>query len=280
MTRQHLPESGWQAVRANGLDIAFFEAGEGPLLILQHGFPDTPHTWDDVTPALVDAGFRVVRPFGRGIHPSEKPPDDAFSAKDLAGDLVALIDALDAETATIVGHDWGALAAWGAGYMAPERIDKLITVAIPHPGTLRLPLSRAWSFRHFIANRLPWAERRFRANDFGEIRKMYERWSPGFSWPESEFEAAKNAYAWPGCLDAAMGYYRRLGGWPFAGDLTVETLVIGGETDGVATVEDFKRSRRRISAPCTIEILPGGHFLHREHPEPFLSTVLKFLCPQ
>jgi pimeloyl-ACP methyl ester carboxylesterase len=59
----------------------------------------------------------------------------------------------------------------------------------------------------------------------------------------------------------------------------VETLVIGGLTDGVATTADFEASPRRVSAPCTVKMLPGGHFLHREHPEPFIAAVRDFLGP-
>ena len=106
---------------------------------------------------------------------------------------------------------------------------------------------------------------------------MYERWSPGFDWPEEEFEAAKNAYSAPGSLDAALGYYRRLGAWPFRGKVSTNTLVIGGLSDGVATEADFRASERRVSGPVKIEMVPGGHFLHREHPDAFLDVLIPFL---
>ena len=107
---------------------------------------------------------------------------------------------------------------------------------------------------------------------------MYERWSPGFEWPESEFEAAKNAYADPGTVNAALGYYRALGPWPFRGGVETPTLVIGGLTDGVATTLDFERSASRVNAACTVTMLPGGHFLHREYPDPVAETILAWLA--
>ena len=275
--RQHVPETGWIPVVANGLTHAVFVDGEGPLVVLQHGFPDTAHTWDDVVPPLVDAGYRVARPFGRGIAPSEKPPTDAFSARDIAQDLVELIPALGAEKAVLVGHDWGASAVWGAAHLAPERIDKLVAVAIPHPASIKPNPAKAWGSRHFAANKMPWAERRFAKDDFAEVRAMYERWSPGFDWPDSEFEAVKNSYAAPGSLDSALGYYRRLGLWPFRGRVSCETLVIGGLTDGVLNPADFHATTSRVTGPCTVEVLPGGHFLHREHPKPFIDTLLGWL---
>lgn len=276
--RTHVPETGWIPVVANGLTHAVFDEGEGPLVILQHGFPDTAHTWDDVAPALVAAGFRVVRPFGRGIAPSEKPLADAFHVEDISADLVALIGALGEEKATLVGHDWGASAVWGAAHLAPERIHKLVAVAIPHPAAVRPTPVLAWRARHFVANKLPNAVRRFSANDFAEVRTLYERWSPGFEWPDSEFEAAKNAYAHPGCADAALGYYRRLGRWPFRGRVRVNALVIGGLTDGALGSDAFEASGTRVDGPCQVKMLPGGHFLHREHPEPFIEALLEFLA--
>ena len=279
MPRAHVPETGWVAVRANGLTHAVFDEGEGPLVLMQHGFPDTPHTFDDLVGPLVAAGYRVVRPFGRGIPPSKAPDGDAYHVRDIAQDLVDLIAALGAETAIVLGHDWGASAAWGAAHLAPERVDKLVVVAIPHPAAVTPTLRLAWATRHFAANKLPWAARRAARDDFAEIKAMYARWSPGFDWPEAEFDAVLNAYARPGALHAAMGYYRRLGLWPFKGKVAVETLVLGGETDGAVGPEAFRASARRVDAPCTVTMLPGGHFLHREHPEPFRDALLAWLGP-
>src|SRR4051812_47609508 len=103
-----------QYVHANGLRFAYFEEGHGPLVLMVHGFPDTPHTWDHARPALAAAGFRVVTPFTRGYAPTEIPAREAFDADTLARDLLALIPALGAETAYVVGHDWGAGASYSA----------------------------------------------------------------------------------------------------------------------------------------------------------------------
>ncbi len=275
--RTHIPETGWVPVVANGVTHAVFDEGDGPMVLLQHGFPDTAHTWDDVVPALVAAGFRVVRPFGRGIAPSDVPPRDAYHVRDIAADVVGIIEALGEKTAMVVGHDWGAAAVWGAGHLAPERISKLVAVGIPYPTAVRPTPRKLWGARHFLSNKMPWATARFSKNDFAEMRAMYERWSPGFDWPDSEFESAKNAYAHPGCANAALGYYRRLGLWPFKGKVRCDVLVVGGLSDGVVTADDFERSSRFVDGSCRVEMLPGGHFLHREHPRPFIDGLLDFL---
>ncbi len=274
---EHSPETGWTAVTANGLQHACFIDGEGPLVVLQHGFPDTPHTWDHTAQALVHAGFRVVRPFGRGITPSEAPAGDAYGAQELGADILGIIEALGEPRAFVVGHDWGASAAWAAAHLAPERIIGLVAMAIPHPATLRPSPAKLWGARHFVAFRLTGAVQRFEAHDFAAIRTMYERWAPDFDWPDDEFAAAKNAYRKPGCARAALGYYRALGLWPFSGSVKTDTLVIGGLTDGVATTADFERSRSRVEGPCEVRMLPGGHFMHREHPGPFVDALLDWL---
>src|ERR1700690_4202016 len=123
-------------VDANGLKFAYLEEGSGPLVLLLHGFPDTAHTWDDLRPRIAAKGYRVVSPFMRGYRPSGIPDRDA-DQETLARDALALIDALGEKSAAVVGHDWGAAAAYGAAALDPGRVNKLISVGIPHPATLR-----------------------------------------------------------------------------------------------------------------------------------------------
>jgi pimeloyl-ACP methyl ester carboxylesterase len=276
--RTHVPEQGWVPVEANGLTHAVFDQGDGPLVVLQHGFPDTAHTWDDVAERLVEQGYRVVRPFGRGIAPSQAPTRDDFALPVLAADLVALIEALGQGPAVLVGHDWGAAAAWGVGHTRPDVLTKLVPVAIPHPAVVKPSLNGVWNIRHFAAHKLPGAARRFAHDDFAQVRTLYERWSPAFDWPDAEFESVKNAYAAPGCLDAALGYYRQLWSWPFKGRVACPTLVVGGLSDPGTTRAQYEASATRVDGPCQVRMLPGGHFLHREHPEPFIDALLEYLA--
>ncbi len=120
---------------ANGLRFAYLEEGSGPLALMLHGFPDTAHTWDDVRPRIAAKGYRAVSPFMRGYHPSGVPAEDA-DQETLARDPLALIEALGADRAVLIGHDWASAATYGAAALGPERVTKLITIAIPHPATL------------------------------------------------------------------------------------------------------------------------------------------------
>src|SRR5947209_9869516 len=101
-------------IEANGLRFAYFEEGQGPLVLLLHGFPDTAHTWDEVRPALAGAGYRAVSPFMRGYFPTAIPADGKYDSETLGRDALALIEALGEKQAVVVGHDWGASAAYAA----------------------------------------------------------------------------------------------------------------------------------------------------------------------
>jgi len=279
--RTYVPDPDAFEVDTAAGSFACLGWGEGPLVVLVHGFPDTARTWDLVGPRIAEQGFRVVAPFTRGIAPTPVPADGDYRNDRLGQDVLDLIEALGETSAIVVGHDFGASAAYAAaGLGGPERVRKLVTVAIPHPATLKPGLGVLWGARHFLTHKLPGAPGRFAAHDFAQMRVLYERWSPGFDWPDAELEHAKNSYSAPGCCDAAMGYYRALALAPSPGlraRIGSPTLIVGGETDGVARAADFEASRSRFTGPVDVLMVPGGHFLHREHPEPFLDVLLPFL---
>ena len=277
--RTYIPESNVAFVEANGPRFGFFAEGDGPLVLLMHGFPDTPHTWDHVRPALAAAGFRAVSPFMRGYAPTSIPEDDAYTTRDLGNDVLALIEALGYQSAILVGHDWGALAAYAAAHLAPERVAKLVIVGLPHPRTIRRSLGNAWKVRHFFAFKLPGATRRFRRDDFAQVDVLYKRWSPVWDVPPSELEAVKNVFAAPGSAHAALGYYRRLELEPadfMKEPIRVPTLAFAGLTDLIAP-EVYVQGKWMFANEYRVECLPGGHFMHRESPEQFAKALLEFL---
>ncbi len=167
-----------KTIRANGLNFAYLEEGSGPLVLLLHGFPDTAHTWDQTRPALAAAGFRAVSPFTRGYAPTEVPASGDYRIDTLASDAAELIEALGETSAIVVGHDWGASAAFGAAIQFPERVRFLVTLAIPHPASLRPSPLLLWKARHFVTLRTPGAVERVRADDFAYVDELVRRWSP------------------------------------------------------------------------------------------------------
>ncbi len=120
-------------VEANGLDMAVYELGEGPPVILLHGFPELAFSWRHQLPALAAAGYRAIAPDLRGYGRTTVPADVSdYRMAELIADVHGLLDALELETATFVGHDWGALVLWHMGMLAPARIDTLVILNIPH----------------------------------------------------------------------------------------------------------------------------------------------------
>jgi pimeloyl-ACP methyl ester carboxylesterase len=266
-------------VEANGLRFAYLSEGTGPLVLLLHGFPDTAHSWDALRPRLAAQGFRAVSPFLRGYRPTGLPDRDA-DAVTLARDVLALIPALGAERAILIGHDWGALSAYGATALEPARIAKLFVLAIPHPVVLKPDPRRLWRLRHFVAYKLPGASSRFAARDFSALDEIVRRWSPTWDRPASELDAVRACFADRASLDAAMGYYRAL---PFAAPkfmhrrIGVPTVGFVGSDDPMVDRADFENAARMFTGPYDVEVLPGGHFLHREYPDAFAERLLPHL---
>jgi len=120
-------------IETNGINLAVYEQGDGPAVILLHGFPELAFSWRHQLPALADAGFRAIAPDQRGYGRSDVPSDVSdYRIEELIADVHGLLDALDLESATFVGHDWGALVLWQMAMRAPERIDRLVILNIPH----------------------------------------------------------------------------------------------------------------------------------------------------
>jgi pimeloyl-ACP methyl ester carboxylesterase len=122
----------YHTVNANGIRIHLVEQGEGPVVLLCHGFPETSHSWRHQLSALAEAGFRAVAPDMRGYGETESPEAiDQYTLLHLVGDMVGVLDALGVETALIVGHDWGAPVAWHAALLRPDRFRGVVGLSVP-----------------------------------------------------------------------------------------------------------------------------------------------------
>jgi pimeloyl-ACP methyl ester carboxylesterase len=274
-TAQYAPKY----VTANGIRFAYLEEGEGPLVLLMHGFPDTAHTWDDIRPKIAAKGYRAVSPFLRGYAPSEIPKHDT-DQETLARDVLELITALGEKQAILIGHDWGATAVYGAAAIDPSRVSKLIALAIPHPATLKPSPKKLWGVRHFFAYKRSGAAKKFAANDFVALPLIYKRWSPAWSPADAEFADVKKCFSDLASCDAAFGYYRALRFSPpkfLRPRIAVPTIVFSGQHDPITDRNDYVRGQRMFTGDYTIEEMPGGHFLHREHPEIFAKQLLAHL---
>jgi pimeloyl-ACP methyl ester carboxylesterase len=135
-----------RTIETNGIRMHIAEQGEGPLVLLCHGFPESWYSWRNQLRALADAGFRAVAPDMRGYGQTDAPAEiEKYTLLHVVGDMVGVLDALGAETAAIAGHDWGAPVAWHAAQMRPDLFRGVIGLSVPFrprgasPPTAKMP---------------------------------------------------------------------------------------------------------------------------------------------
>jgi len=262
-----------------GQRFVFADTGEGPAVLLIHGFPDTPFGWQPTAEVLNAAGYRTIVPYLRGYHPETIVPGRRYASREIGQDAIRLLDALGLDSAVLVGHDWGAGVVYEAAALAPERVRGLCPVAIPHPRKIERSPALLWRARHFVTLRLPTGAWLARRNDFAYLDVLMRRWAPRWSGPERDatLAAVKSCFSDPQVLRGALGYYRdaRPGGEP--GTLAMPTLIVGGTTD-IIEPSAFTGSAELFSGPCEILIAEGaGHWPHRESAELFHERLLAFL---
>jgi pimeloyl-ACP methyl ester carboxylesterase len=271
----------FQTIESAGQPFVVSQQGEGPDIVLVHGFPDTPHSYQALQDALVEAGWRVTVPWLRGYHPATIVPGRPYDFETIGRDGLALLDAIGAQQAVFVGHDWGALMSFVVATLAPERVRGLVTIAIPHPSLLPRSPSSLYRARHFLALKLPWAEASTRRGDFAYLERLYTRWAPNWSGParEQSLTQVKRALSEPAALKGAIDYYRAL---PLGGSKLLErppavpNLAVGGTAD-LVPAELYRASAELFPAPSRALIVEGaGHWPHREDEAAVVPEIVRF----
>lgn len=201
------------SVTANGIRFHYAEQGEGPLVLLLHGFPERWFSWRAQIPALAARGYRVVAPDLRGYGESERPTE-GYDIANLARDVAELIPALGADTATVIGHDWGGAITWEAIARHPDRITRSAVLNCPHPAvmfeTLRSsPRQLARSWYMFFFN-LPWLPEYLLARDGGAVvGKMFlDAAVDATPFTPEALEPFCQSVARPGAAASMLAYYR------------------------------------------------------------------------
>ena len=283
-------------VEANGVQFAYLEAGppDGPLALCLHGFPDTAHTWRHLLPALAGAGYHAVAPWMRGYAPTAVPADGRYQTGALVADATALHEALGGGgDAVLIGHDWGAVGAYGAAAFAPERWRKLVSLAIPPPSTFGTAIfssyeqqKRSW-YMFFFQTAL--ADLVVPMNDLEFLANLWRDWSPGYD-AAPEMVHVRESLGESANLQAALGYYRAtFGTHPPDPALEAEQaatvqsppqpcLYLHGETDGCFGADPVKGARDLLAAGSEVHVLPEvGHFLHLENPDDVNRLITEFV---
>ena len=284
-----------RTIQANGLEFAYLTEGpeNGPLALCLHGFPDTAHTWRHLVPELAAAGFRAVAPFLRGYAPTQVPADGRYQIGALVQDANALHEALGGDAgAVLIGHDWGALATYGAVAHQPERWHRAVTAAVAPTGSIGMSLlsyaqlRRSWYMFFFLS---PLAEVALPLDDYSFIDGLWHDWSAGYdaTW---DVARVKESIGDPAHMVAAIGAYRALYDASLqAPELADEqaaallptpkpTLYLHGRDDGCMLVSSIGSPLDFMAEGSEMEILDGtGHFLHLERPDVVNRRIVDFL---
>jgi pimeloyl-ACP methyl ester carboxylesterase len=269
------------------VDLAYSSYGDGPLVICAHGFPDCAHTFREQVPTLVGAGYRVVTPTMRAYAPSSKARSGRYDAAALATDLLALANFLSPhDPVVLLGHDWGAVAVYATTHMAPHRVRKIATVAVPHlrvalPRWLRpTQLRKSWYMGLFQLS--GYSEARVLNDNMALIDELWRAWSPGYRSAPEEMDRIKAAIR--PHVGEVLGYYRALrrvrrdARRAVMAKVRVPALYIHGIDDGCIGVDMTAGIAKAYEAGLEVHHLhDAGHFVHLEQPDRFNELLLGFL---
>ncbi|HXW34994.1 MAG TPA: alpha/beta fold hydrolase [Acidimicrobiales bacterium] len=268
-------------VDSGGVNIHVEVTGdeEGRPVVLLHGFPDSGRLWRHQVPALAEAGFQVIVPDLRGYGASDKPTDvDAYNLLLLAGDVIAVIDALGVDRAHVVGHDWGAALAWVLGSFSQDRVDHLVALSVGNPqafaGAGLEQREKSWYMLLFQFEGI--AERWLSSDDWANLRL----WS---RHPDADAVIEvleKNQSLTPGLCWYRANVHPRVLVEPVLElpDVAAPTMGVWSSGDFALTERQMADSREYVSGSWRYERMEGpGHWLQLEAPEDLNRLLLDFL---
>ncbi|HYV22445.1 MAG TPA: alpha/beta hydrolase [Candidatus Bathyarchaeia archaeon] len=272
-------------VSVNGVRLHCVVEGEGPLVLLLHGFPETSHAWRKQLPALAKR-FRVVTPDLRGYGRSDKPRGiDAYRTSVLADDIAALIREFGTERAHVVGHDWGGGVAWSLAILRPEVIDRLVVLNCPHPAVMRRVLRSSWTqvrkSWYIFAFQLPWLPEWALSREGAKaVKNALRRSSKPGTFSEADLDEYARAFSAPGAATAAINYYRAaLRSRLPSAKIKAQTLVIWAEDDFALGIELTRGMDALFETKPRVEYVPDtSHWVMEERPEVVNRLLLEFLA--
>lgn len=276
-----------QFIVSNGIRLHYVTQGEGPLMLMLHGFPGFWYSWQKQIPEFAQ-NYKVVAVDLRGYNDSDKPTElQAYRVDELIQDVRGVIQGLGYERCILVGHDWGGAIAWNFAYAHPEMVERLIVLNLPHPAKfadgLRTPqqLLRSSYIFFFQVPFLP--ELTLQAFDYQVLAAIFATHpaNQGAITP-ADIEAYKEAASKPGALTAMLNYYRANFAQPGFinrewGILKVPTLLIWAEDD-VALGKELTYGTEAYVEDLTLRYIPNcGHWVQQEQPQLVNQYMREFL---
>lgn len=291
------------------------EQGEGPAVVLCHGFPELGYSWRHQLPALAGAGYRAIAPDQRGYGGTDAPGEvEAYDIVELTGDLLALLDALGEERAVFVGHDWGAPVVWTLARLAPERVRAVVAMSVPFTRRSRRPptermreLTGDGFFYMLYFQAVGPADKEFDSDPRRSLLGMFEPTRPqGFADLEpgrsgglfDRLEPPTAAPAWLGDeelgryvsefertgFSGGLNWYRNIDrNWELTEDVAEEVhqpaLFIAGEKDHPPKLigeQDMDECVADLRGKVYLD--GAGHYIPQERPEEVNRLLLEFLA--
>ena len=281
------PPRSRRTVRADGLTLQVQVAGEGPPVILLHGFPENSHSWRHQIAPLARAGFSVWVPDLRGYPPSDLPADmRGCHLRHLIADVAAMVEASGYPKAHVVGHDWGGIIAWAFAGRHPQWLDRLVILNAPH---MQIYRDKAWRTTQALRSlyvllfQLPWLpERLLAAGDYRLVRAMFRYLPAQPAFDADDIQRYVDCLSRPGALTAALDYYRanlRHDGIRLAAQVRTDApvLVIWGERDPALGVQLLDGIERFAPRARVHRIPHASHWVQNEAPEEVNRLLLDFL---
>lgn len=290
--------TGRRTYQVGELRFSAIVAGQGPLVLCLHGFPDNNQSFRHQIPALVAAGYQVVCPLLPGYEESSQNRAGHYDMETVADTLAALIRAIQhqhgiQQPVHLIGHDWGAIAGYALCVRQPELLRSFAALTIPYNLTLGTVLAQApvqlaysWYIQFFQLRFV--AESALEAQDWALVERLIRLWSPTWEMPAEQLRSIKQTLAQSGVKSAALAYYRALFGVSrrerraralLNARIKVPTLQLRGELDGCIHSALWSLTRsERFSGGLAQRQVVAGHFLHQEKPDEVNRALLDWLA--
>jgi epoxide hydrolase 4 len=284
--REELSVTHGEAQVGGGIRLHYVEAGEGPLVVLLHGFPEFWYSWRNQIAPLAQAGYHVVAPDMRGYNLSDKPLGwRLYDGDRLAHDIAGLIRHFGVERAHVVGHDWGAAVAYSVAMRHAEMLESLSILNVPHPERMLAgfrtwrQLRKSWYMFFFQIPGLP--ERLIARDDFSFAKRSL-RADSREAFSDADLERYVEAWSQPGALTGMINYYRAaLRRSPRAAQsslvpIKTRTLVIWGERDRHLGAELAEPLPQWVPNVRVERIPEATHWVQHDAPERVNELLVEF----
>ncbi len=270
-----------QRVESNGLSFNVAVEGEGPAVLLLHGFPDSHRLWRHQMGALAAAGYRAIAPDLRGFGDSDRPSEvERYAMPLLLADVLGIMDSLDVPAASVVAHDWGAALGWGLAAFVPDRVDRLAALTVGHPA--------AYGDAGMRQRELSWYMLWFQFVGVAEEQLPRDDWALMRAWigsvgPDVDDRIA--ALARPGALVAALNWYRaNITAESYVGlratpvpPVSCPVLGVWADGDKFLTEEWMLASEGFVKGPWTYARVGSDHWIPTSAPDELNRLLLDFL---